>query len=177
MRHGNKNNNLGRKKAHRVAMLQNMMSSLIMHKRIETTLAKAKALRTYVEPLLTKSKDNTTHSRRVIFSHLQNKETIQELFGVVAPKIADRPGGYVRVIRLGNRMNDGADMALIELVDFNETYNPKQKAGAAQDDNKKRTRRSKKKSDTVVTEDVVVTETATETITTTTTTTTTTTEE
>ena len=124
MRHGDKINNLGRTAAHRRALLANLAIALIEHKRITTTLAKAKALRRYVEPLLTKSKDNTTHSRRVVFSYLQNKEAIKELFGTVAPKIGDRPGGYVRVIKLGFRRGDGAETALIELVDFNEVYNP-----------------------------------------------------
>lgn len=124
MRHGDKINNLGRTAAHRRALLANLAIALIEHKRITTTLAKAKALRRYVEPLLTKSKDNTTHSRRVVFSYLQNKEAIKELFGTVASKIGDRPGGYVRVIKLGFRRGDGAETALIELVDFNETYNP-----------------------------------------------------
>jgi len=124
MRHGDKINNLGRTAAHRKAMLANMAISLIEHKRITTTLAKAKALRRYVEPLLTKAKDNTTHSRRIIFGYLQNKEALKELFGTVAPKIGDRPGGYVRVIKLGFRRGDGGETAMIELVDFNEVYNP-----------------------------------------------------
>jgi large subunit ribosomal protein L17 len=142
MRHGDKVNNLGRTAAHRRAMLANMAISLITHKRITTTLAKAKALRRYAEPLLTKSKDNTTHSRRVVFSYLQNKEAVAELFGAVATKIADRPGGYLRVIKLGFRRGDGADMALIELVDFNEVYNPKGEKA----DNKKKTRRGRRTS-------------------------------
>lgn len=142
MRHGDKINNLGRTAAHRRAMLANMASSLIEHKRINTTLAKAKALRRYVEPLITKAKDNTTHSRRVVFSYLQNKESIKELFGAVAEKIGDRPGGYVRIIKLGFRRGDGADMAMIELVDFNEVYNPK----AGKDSNKKKTRRGRRTS-------------------------------
>ncbi|MCC6413513.1 MAG: 50S ribosomal protein L17 [Saprospiraceae bacterium] len=124
MRHGDKINNLGRTAAHRRALLANMAISLIEHKRITTTVAKAKALRRYVEPLLTKAKDNSTHSRRVVFSYLQNKEALKELFGPVAAKIGDRPGGYVRVIKLGFRRGDGAETAMIELVDFNETYNP-----------------------------------------------------
>ena len=130
MRHGNKNNALGRKKAHRDALLSNMAISLIEHKRIETTLAKAKALRRYVEPLLTKSKDDTTHSRRTVFSYLQSKDATAALFRDVAPKIAQRPGGYVRIIKLGNRLGDAAEMAMIELVDFNTTYT-KEKAGTA----------------------------------------------
>lgn len=124
MRHGDKINNLGRTASHRRALLANLAIALIEHKRITTTLAKAKALRRYVEPLITKAKDNTTHSRRVVFSYLQNKEAIKELFGEVAQKVGDRPGGYVRVIKLGFRRGDGAETALIELVDFNEVYNP-----------------------------------------------------
>ncbi len=122
MRHGNKVNNLGRKAAHRKAMLSNMACSLIQHKRINTTVAKAKALRTFVEPLLTKSKADSTHSRRTVFSYLQNKDIVTELFREVAPKIADRPGGYTRIIRTGYRLGDNAEMCMIELVDFNEIY-------------------------------------------------------
>ncbi len=120
MRHGKKFNHLSRTKAHRTAMLSNMACSLIQHKRINTTLAKAKALRKYIEPLITKSKTDTTHSRRVVFSYLQNKEASSELFREVAPKINDRPGGYTRIIKLNNRLGDNAQMAMIELVDFNE---------------------------------------------------------
>ena len=120
MRHNRSINHLGRKSGHRKAMLANMACSLIMHKRIETTLAKAKALRMYVEPLITKSKDDSTHSRRTVFSYLKQKEAVSELFRVVAPKIADRPGGYTRIVKTGFREGDGADMAIIELVDFNE---------------------------------------------------------
>lgn len=120
MRHGKKFNHLGRKSAHRKAMLSNMANSLIEHKRITTTVAKAKALRVFVEPILTKSKTDSTHSRRVVFSYLQNKEVVTELFRDVAPKIADRQGGYTRIIRTGNRLGDNAEMCLIELVDFNE---------------------------------------------------------
>lgn len=123
MRHGKTFNHLGRKSAHRKALLKNLACALIEHKRITTTLAKAKALRLYIEPLLTKSKINDTHSRRVVFSYLQNKEAIKELFGPVAEKIGDRPGGYVRVLRTGFRRTDGSEMAMIELVDFNEIYN------------------------------------------------------
>lgn len=141
MRHNNKNNHLGRKAGHRSALLSNMAASLIEHKRIETTLAKARALRRYVEPLITKSKDDTTHSRRVVFSHLQNKEAVSELFREVAPKVAERAGGYTRIIKLGNRLGDAAEMALIELVDFNELY-VKEKAGA----DAKKTRRSRRSS-------------------------------
>jgi large subunit ribosomal protein L17 len=121
MRHGDKINNLGRKSAHRKAMLSNMACSLILHKRINTTLAKAKALRTYVEPLITKSKDDSTHSRRTVFAYLGNKEAVSMLFKDVATKVADRPGGYTRILKTGTRLGDNADMCLIELVDFNET--------------------------------------------------------
>ena len=120
MRHGDKLNNLGRKTAHRKSMLANMASSLILHKRIATTVAKAKALRIYVEPLLTKSKDDSTHSRRTIFSSLKSKEAVDMLFKDIASKIADRPGGYTRILKTGNRLGDRADMCFIELVDFNE---------------------------------------------------------
>ena len=120
MRHNKAINHLGRKSGHRKAMLANMATSLILHKRIETTVAKAKALRMYVEPLISKSKEDSTHSRRMVFSYLKNKYAVTELFRVVAPKIADRPGGYTRVLKTGFRQGDGADMALIELVDFNE---------------------------------------------------------
>ena len=120
MRHGDKINNLGRKTAHRKAMLANMASSLILHKRISTTVAKAKALRIYVEPLLTKSKDDSTHSRRTVFAYLQSNEAVDMLFKDVASKIADRPGGYTRILKTGTRLGDRADMCFIELVDFNE---------------------------------------------------------
>ena len=120
MRHGKKDNHLGRTASHRKAMLSNMASSLIIHKRIETTLAKAKELRKYVEPLLTRSKDDSTHSRRIVFSYLNDKESTKELFGIVSDKIADRPGGYTRIIKLGTRLGDAAEMALVELVDFND---------------------------------------------------------
>jgi len=121
MRHNKKFNHLGRKTAHRKAMLANMASSLIQHKRITTTVAKAKALRMYVEPLITKSKKDSTHSRRVVFSYLQDKEAVSELFREVAGKIADRPGGYTRILKTGNRLGDNAEMCIIELVDYNET--------------------------------------------------------
>jgi large subunit ribosomal protein L17 len=120
MRHGKKINHLGRTSSHRKAMLSNMASSLILHKRISTTLAKAKALRTYVEPLLTHSKEDSTHSRRVVFSHLQNKEAVSELFREISKKIASRPGGYTRILKTGTRLGDNADMCIIELVDYNE---------------------------------------------------------
>lgn len=139
MRHGKKVNHLGRKTAHRKAMLANMACSLIEHKRINTTEAKAKALRKFVEPLITKSKADTTHNRRVVFSYLRNKYAVTELFKEVSVKVGDRPGGYTRIIKLGNRLGDNAPMAMIELVDYNELYNPKgQKA-------KKSTRRSRRK--------------------------------
>ena len=140
MRHNKAINHLGRKSGHRKAMLANMATSLILHKRIQTTVAKAKALKVYVEPLITKSKEDTTHSRRVVFSYLKNKEAVTELFRTVAPKIADRPGGYTRVLKTGFRQGDGADMALIELVDFNEAALASAKKPA-----KKTTRRSSKK--------------------------------
>lgn len=139
MRHNKKFNHLGRKASHRAAMLANMAVSLIEHKRITTTLQKAKALRMYVEPLITKSKDDTTASRRVVFSYLQNKYAITELFGTIATKVADRPGGYTRIIKLGKRASDDADMAFIELVDFNENM-------AKTEVKKTRTRRSRKSS-------------------------------
>ena len=123
MRHGKKVNHLGRKTAHRKSMLANMACSLIEHKRINTTVAKAKALKQFVEPLLTKSKEDTTHNRRIVFSRLRQKDAVTELFSSVAVKVGDRPGGYTRIIKLGNRLGDNADMALIELVDFNEVYN------------------------------------------------------
>ena len=140
MRHGKKFNHLGRKKGHRDALLMNMTNSLILHKRINTTLAKARALRIFAEPILTRSKDNTTHSRRMVFADLQSKEVINELFDNVAPKIADRPGGYCRIIKTGFRKGDGAEIAMIELVDFNEVLKPK--AGTA----KAGTRRGRRKS-------------------------------
>jgi large subunit ribosomal protein L17 len=122
MRHGDKIKNLSRKKAHRDALLSNLAIALITHKKIVTTVAKAKALRVYVEPLITKGKTNTTHQRRVVFSHLQDKAAITELFGTIAEKIAGRPGGYTRIIKLGARPGDNAELALIELVDFNDIY-------------------------------------------------------
>ena len=131
MRHGKKFNHLGRKAAHRKAMLANMACSLIEHKRIKTTVPKAKALRKYVEPLITKSKNDTTHSRRTVFSYLKQKEAITELFGDVASRIANREGGYTRILKIGNRLGDNAEMCIIELVDYNDTYTsnkPKKKA-------------------------------------------------
>ncbi len=122
MRHGNKNNNLSRTASHRKALLGNLASQLFQHKRIVTTLAKAKALRPYVEPLITKAKENTTHQRRLVFSHLQDKEAVKELFDVISAKTSSRPGGYTRVIKLGKRVGDNAELAMIELVDYNEIY-------------------------------------------------------
>lgn len=122
MRHGNKNNNLSRTASHRKALLGNLSSQLFQHKRIVTTLAKAKALRCYVEPLITKAKENTTHQRRIVFSHLQDKDAVKELFDVISAKISSRPGGYTRVIKLGKRVGDNAELAMIELVDYNEIY-------------------------------------------------------
>ncbi|MCF2221817.1 50S ribosomal protein L17 [Chryseobacterium sp. PS-8] len=159
MRHGKKFNHLGRTASHRSAMLSNMACSLIEHKRINTTVAKAKALRVYVEPLLTKAKEDTTHNRRIVFSYLQNKEAVAELFRTVAPKIAERNGGYTRIIKTGFRPGDAADTALIELVDFNELYNPNA-------EEKKATRRSRRsataKKEAVVAEAPVVEEKAAE---------------
>ena len=138
MRHNKKVNHLGRKSAHRQALLSNMASSLILHKRIFTTVAKAKALRVYVEPLITKAKDDSTHSRRVVFSYLENKEAITELFRNVIVKVGDRPGGYTRILRTGNRLGDNAEMCMMELVDYNENM-----LGAKEI--KKKVRRSRKK--------------------------------
>ena len=140
MRHNKAINHLGRQAGHRKAMLANMASSLILKKRITTTVAKAKALKSYVEPLITKSKEDTTHNRRIVFSYLKDKEAVKELFGAVAQKIADRPGGYTRVLHIGFRQGDAAEMALIELVDFNEAALANTKAAA-----KKTTRRSRAK--------------------------------
>ena len=139
MRHNKAINHLGRKSGHRKALLANMSCSLIQHKRITTTLAKAKALRSYVEPLITKSKDDSTHSRRIVFSYLKDKTAVAELFRAIAPKIADRPGGYLRILHVGFRRGDGSEMALIEFVDFNEA------ALAAPKETKKATRRSRAK--------------------------------
>jgi len=136
MRHGKKFNHLGRKTAHRKAMLSNMAGSLIEHKRVMTTVQKAKALRKVVEPLVTRSKENTTHNRRIAFAVLRQKEVVTELFNVVGPKVGDRPGGYTRIIKTGNRQGDNAEMCMVELVDFNEIY--------GQDEKKKTTRRSRR---------------------------------
>lgn len=140
MRHGKKVNHLSRQTGHRKAMLANMACSLIEHKRINTTVAKAKALKQFVEPLVTKSKEDTTHNRRIVFSYLRNKYAVTELFREVAAKVGDRPGGYTRIIKLGNRLGDNADMAMIELVDFNELYN-----GGKKEVKKATTRRGKAK--------------------------------
>jgi large subunit ribosomal protein L17 len=137
MRHGKKINHLSRQTAHRKSMLANMACSLIEHKRINTTVAKAKALKQFVEPMITKSKEDTTHNRRIVMSRLRQKEAVAELFRDVAAKVADRPGGYTRIIKLGNRLGDNADMAMIELVDYNELYN-------ATKPEKKTTRRSRR---------------------------------
>ena len=141
MRHNKAVNHLGRKSGHRKALLANMASSLIMHKRITTTVAKAKALKPYLEPLVTKSKEDTTHSRRVVFSYLKDKNAVSELFRTIAPKVADRPGGYLRILHLGFRQGDAADMALVEFVDFNEAA----LAGSTKKEAKKTTRRSRAK--------------------------------
>lgn len=142
MRHGDKINNLGRTASHRKALMSNMACSLLEHKRIFTTLAKAKALRTYVEPIITKSKEDTTHSRRTVFASLRNKEVVGILFKDIATKVADRKGGYTRIIKTGNRQGDAAEMALIELVDFNEIYS---NGKAAKAEKTKTTRRSRAK--------------------------------
>ncbi len=139
MRHGKKHNHLGRKAEHRQALLANLSIALITHKRITTTLAKAKALRVHLEPLITKAKDDSTHNRRVVFSYLQNKEALKELFDVVGPKVGDRPGGYLRVIKIGFRRSDASDMAIIEFVDFNDLYNQ----GAETKTDSKRRRRGR----------------------------------
>lgn len=154
MRHGKKINHLGRKSAHRKAMLANMACSLIEHKRINTTVAKAKALKQFIEPLVTKSKEDTTHNRRIVFSRLRSKYAVTELFREVAVKVADRPGGYTRIIKLGNRLGDNADMALIELVDYNETYD------AGKPAKKKSTRRGRSKKATEQTDEATTAETA-----------------
>ena len=141
MRHGKKHNHLGRQRGHRVALLRNLSISLIEYKRINTTVAKAKALRVFIEPLITKSKTNTTHSRRTVFSNLQNKEAVKELFENVSVKVADRPGGYLRIVRTGTRKGDGAETAMIEFVDYNEAYSVGSTSGAKK---AKRSRRGKK---------------------------------
>lgn len=158
MRHGKKFNHLSRKSGHRKALLRNLTISLVKYKRIKTTIAKAKELRKFIEPLLTKSKNNTTHSRRVVFSYLQNKEAVTEMFNTIAPAIANRPGGYSRIIRLGFRPSDAAEVAMIELVDFNVLA--LESAKQLEDADKKRTRRSRKKksdsTDEITNNDVLV---------------------
>ncbi|MEL6142989.1 MAG: 50S ribosomal protein L17 [Bacteroidota bacterium] len=144
MRHGKKFNHLGRKAGHRKATLKNMAIALITHKRINTTLAKAKALRVFTEPLVTKARKNDQHNRRTVFSYLQNKEAVKELFDVISPKVGDRPGGYLRIIKTGFRQGDAAETAMIEFVDFNETYQPK-KATKASSGGRRRRRGGKKK--------------------------------
>jgi large subunit ribosomal protein L17 len=144
MRHGKKFNHLGRKKGHREAMLSNMAASLLTHKRIFTTTAKAKALRVYVEPLITKSKDNTTHSRRIVFGYLQSKDAVNELFTNISVKVADRPGGYTRILKTHNRLGDNAEMCMMELVDYNEATIEAKGATAKAKSGSKRTRRGKK---------------------------------
>ena len=155
MRHGKKFNHLGRQTAHRKAMLANMACSLIEHKRINTTVAKAKALKQFVEPLITKCKDDTTHNRRIVFAYLRSKYAVTDLFRDVAAKVGDRPGGYTRIIKVGNRLGDNADMAMIELVDFNELYN-----GGKKEEKKAKSRRGgkAKKSEDVVTNVAPITE-------------------
>ena len=161
MRHNKNFNHLGRQAGHRKAMLSNMASSLILHKRIETTVAKAKAVQQFVEPLVTKSKEDTTHSRRVVFSYLKQKEAVAELFRTIAPKIAERLGGYTRILKTGFRLGDGADMCIIEFVDFNEAYTLGV-APAAATEAKPKTRRSRsKKATTDTVEDATVVETET----------------
>uniref|UniRef100_UPI0040571E26 50S ribosomal protein L17 n=1 Tax=Alistipes sp. TaxID=1872444 RepID=UPI0040571E26 len=155
MRHNKNFNHLGRKAGHRKALMSNMASSLILHKRIETTVAKAKALKQFVEPLVTKSKNDTTHSRRVVFSYLKQKEAVTELFRTIAPKIADRPGGYTRILKTGFRLGDGAEMCIIEFVDFNEAYTLGVQP-AAQAEAKPKTRRSRSKKTTDAVEDATV---------------------
>ncbi|MDE6864797.1 MAG: 50S ribosomal protein L17, partial [Alistipes sp.] len=161
MSHNKNFNHLGRQAGHRKAMLSNMASSLILHKRIETTVAKAKAVQQFVEPLVTKSKEDTTHSRRVVFSYLKQKEAVAELFRTIAPKIAERPGGYTRILKTGFRLGDGADMCIIEFVDFNEAYTLGV-APVAATEAKPKTRRSRsKKATTDTVEDATVVETET----------------
>ena len=158
MRHNKNFNHLGRQAGHRKAMLSNMASSLILHKRIETTVAKAKAVRQFVEPLVTRSKEDTTHSRRVVFSYLKQKEAVTELFRTIAPKIAERPGGYTRILKTGFRLGDAADMCIIEFVDFNEAYTFGKLPAAAAEEAKPKTRRSRKKSTDAVEDATVVAE-------------------
>ena len=158
MRHNKNFNHLGRQAGHRKALMSNMASSLILHKRIETTVAKAKALRQFVEPLVTKSKEDTTHSRRVVFSYLKQKEAVTELFRTIAPKIAERNGGYTRILKTGFRLGDAAEMCIIEFVDFNEAYTLGVTPAAAAAEAKPKTRRSRSKKTTDTVEDATVVE-------------------
>ena len=158
MRHNKNFNHLGRQAGHRKALLSNMASSLILHKRIETTVAKAKAVRQFVEPLVTKAKEDTTHSRRVVFSYLKQKEAVTELFRTIAPKIAERPGGYTRILKTGFRLGDGADMCIIEFVDFNEAYTLGITPTAAAEAKPKTRRSRSKKSTTDAVEEAMVVE-------------------
>ncbi len=158
MRHNKNYNHLGRQAGHRKALLSNMASSLILHKRIETTLAKAKAVRQFVEPLVTKAKEDTTHSRRVVFSYLKQKEAVTELFRTIAPKCAERPGGYTRILKTGFRLGDAAEMCIIEFVDFNEAYTLGVTPAAAAAEAKPKTRRSRKKTTDAVEDATVVEE-------------------
>ena len=156
MRHNKNFNHLGRQAGHRKAMLSNMASSLILHKRIETTVAKAKAVRQFIEPLVTRSKEDTTHSRRIVFSYLKQKEAVTELFRTIAPKIAERPGGYTRILKTGFRLGDAAEMCIIEFVDFNEAYTLGVTPAAPAAEAKPKTRRSRAKKSTDAVEDATV---------------------
>ena len=158
MRHNKNFNHLGRQAGHRKAMLSNMAVSLIMHKRIQTTVAKAKAVQKFIEPLVTKPKEDSTHSRRVVFSYLKQKEAVTELFRTIAPKIMERPGGYTRILKTGFRLGDGADMCIIEFVDFNETYTFGREAAAPAAEAKPKTRRSRAKKTDAVEDATVVAE-------------------
>ena len=158
MRHNKKFNHLGRQAGHRKAMLSNMAVSLILHKRIKTTVAKAKAVQMFIEPIVTKAKEDTTHQRRVVFSYLKQKEAVTELFRTIAPKIMERPGGYTRILKTGFRLGDGADMCIIEFVDFNETYTFGREAAAPAAEAKPKTRRSRAKKTDAVEDATVVAE-------------------
>ena len=158
MRHNKNFNHLGRQAGHRKAMLSNMAVSLILHKRISTTIAKAKAVQKFIEPLVTKSKEDSTHSRRVVFSYLKQKEAVTELFRTIAPKIMERPGGYTRILKTGFRLGDAADMCIIEFVDFNETYTFGREAAAPAAEAKPKTRRSRAKKTDAVEDATVVAE-------------------
>ena len=158
MRHNKKFNHLGRQAGHRKAMLSNMAVSLILHKRIKTTVAKAKAVQMFIEPIVTKAKEDTTHQRRVVFSYLKQKEAVTELFRTIAPKIMERPGGYTRILKTGFRLGDGADMCIIEFVDFNDTYTFGREAAAPVAEAKPKTRRSRAKKTDAVEDATVVAE-------------------